>query len=256
MEKYFDINNNHLNIKCKLYYNDIHNINRVLISCHGFAGSKENNASKKLSEEILPKYDDIAIFTFDLPCHGKDVRQKISLKDCNDYYEEVINYTKNRFNKNEIYLNATSFGGYLSLKYLHEHDNPFKRIILRCPAVTMFKVLSNDILTEENKELLSNGKDILFGYDRELKITKEFVDDLKKYDINEYDYRTFSGIIEVYHGTSDELVPIEDVRGFCLKNNLTFYEVEDADHRFQEPSKIHYFVKKGTEFLFNNVKHL
>ena len=125
MEKYFNINEDNLSIKCKLYCNDVHNIKRVIISCHGFGGSKENNAAVRLSEYVLPRYDDVGILTFDLPCHGKDVKQKINLSDCNDYYEHVINHAKKKFNTNELYLNATSFAGYLSLKYLHEHTNPF-----------------------------------------------------------------------------------------------------------------------------------
>ncbi len=180
MEKYFDINEDKINIKCKMYCNDIKNINRILISCHGFGGSKENNASKKLSEEILNKYDDIAILTFDWPCHGTDVRKKISLVDCDIYYKKVIEYAKKRFNTDEIYLNATSFGGYLSLKYIHEHGSPFKRIILRCPAVTMLNVLNNNILTDENKELLSKNKNIEFRFDRKFIITKDFLNELEK----------------------------------------------------------------------------
>ena len=250
MIKYFDISEDKLNIKCKLYYNNLQKIKKVLISCHGFGGSKENNASKKLSEEILDRYDDICILTFDWPCHGTDVRKRLSLKDCNDYYEKVIDYVRRRFNTDLLYLNATSFGGYLSLKYLHEHENPFKRIILRCPAVTMYNVLSKNILTEEDKLNLSKNKDIEFGFDRKFLITSDFINDLKDNNILDFDYKKYKEIMHIYHGTEDELVPIEDVRYFCNKNELYFVEVEGADHRFQAESKINRFVKEGTKFLF------
>ena len=252
MIKYFDINEDKINIKCKLFYNDIQSVNRVLISCHGFGGSKENNASKKLSEYILERYKDICILTFDWPCHGTDVRKSLSLKDCNNYFEHVINYTKKKFKTNEIYLNATSFGGYLSLKYLYEHECPFKRIIIRCPAVTMHSVLSNNILTEEDEKSLSKNKPVEFGFDRKFLITKEFIDELKENDLFKFDYKKYKEIIEVYHGTNDELVPIEDVEKFCLKNTLKFIKVDGADHRFQDPSKINKFVQEGVNFLFNS----
>ena len=244
MEKYLDINEDKLSIKCKLYCNNIQNIKRILVSCHGFGGSKENNASKRLSEEILPKYDDIGILTFDWPCHGKDVKSKLSLNDCDEYFSD------------DIYLNATSFGGYLSLKYLHEHECPFKKIILRCPAVTMHKVLSNSILTEDNKEKLNKGEKIEFGFDRKFYITKEFIDELKYYDVTQYNYEKYRDIMTIYHGSKDELVPIDDVRNFCINNGLDFHEVEGADHRFQEPSKISKFVKEGTTYLFDNVNDM
>lgn len=250
MIKYFDISEDKLNIKCKLYYSDIQKIRRVLISCHGFGGSKDNNSSKKLSEEILNKYDDICLLTFDWPCHGTDVRKKIFLNDCNDYFEKVIDYSKKKFKTDNLYLNATSFGGYLSLKYIHEHGNPFKKILLRCPAVTMYNVLTTNILTKEDKIKLEKDKQIEFGFDRKFIITKEFVEELNNNNLMTYDYKKYKDLMIVYHGTKDELVPIEDVKEFCNKNCINIVEVEGADHRFMEQSKFSKFAKEGTVFLF------
>ena len=115
MEKYFEVNDVGLNIKCKIYYNDIRNIKNVVLSCHGFGGNKENSATKKIAEELLPKYKDLAVISFDLPCHGKDIKQKLNLQDCDDYFDSMINYLKNNLHVNDIYGQATSFGGYLML---------------------------------------------------------------------------------------------------------------------------------------------
>ena len=97
MEKYFEINENNLSIKCKIYCNDVRNVKNVIVSCHGFGGSKENAASKKLADKVLASYDDTAVITFDWPCHGKDVRQKLSLTDCNNYMATVLNYICSTF---------------------------------------------------------------------------------------------------------------------------------------------------------------
>ncbi len=250
MEKYFEISEDNISIKCKMYYKDLSTINKVLVSCHGFGGSKENNASKKLSEYILDRHKDVCILTFDWPCHGKDVRQKLTLDDCSNYFNHVINYAKKRFNA-DVYLNATSFGGYLSLKYIHEYGCPFKKMVLRCPAVIMYQVLNENILTEDNKKLLSHGKSFLFGYDRQFRITKEFVDSLKENDITKYDYSSFKDKLLIFHGTDDELVPFDKVKEFAHNNSIDFIGVEGADHRFQNPAKMHEFVLLAVEFLFN-----
>ena len=47
MKKYFEINDNGLNVKCKLYCNNPQNIESVLLSCHGFGGNKDNKATAK-----------------------------------------------------------------------------------------------------------------------------------------------------------------------------------------------------------------
>ena len=46
--KYFEINFEGINVKCKIYSPDPSNIKNVIISCHGYGGSKENKASYSL----------------------------------------------------------------------------------------------------------------------------------------------------------------------------------------------------------------
>ena len=250
MEKYFEINENNLSIKCKLYYNDLNNINDVIISCHGFGGSKENNATKKLAENILDKYDDMAVLAFDWPCHGKDVRQKLSLIDCNNYLNKVVDYTLNKYAR-DLYLNATSFGGYLTLKYILENENPFKKIVLRCPAVNMYEILNNNILTDEDRYNLLKGKSVLSGFERKIRITPELIEELQNYDITKWNYNDYAKDILIVHGTNDQLVPIDKVREFAKVNEIDFIDVEGADHMFTNRAKMHEFVLYASEFFFD-----
>ena len=49
------------------------------------------------------------------------------------------------------------------LKYLSEHDSsPFRRICLRCPAIVMYDVLTEKILTAEDLAGLAAG--VIAGY--------------------------------------------------------------------------------------------
>ena len=92
MKKYFDIKKNNYDIKCRLCYTDIENINSIILSCHGFTGNKDNKTANMLADYMLKKYDDVAILSFDLPCHGDDTLQLLDLDICNDYFEAIIEY--------------------------------------------------------------------------------------------------------------------------------------------------------------------
>ena len=251
MEKYFEINDNGLSIKCKIYCKDIRAINNIIISCHGFGGSKENTASKKLASKVLEKYDNIGVVTFDWPCHGKDVRQKLHLVDCNNYMSAVINHICSKYSVDNLYCNATSFGGYLTLKYIKENGNPFKKIILRCPAVNMGNVLYNNILTDLDREQLSKRKDVIAGFERKIRITPQLMQDLVENDITKYDYRDYSDCILIMHGTADELIPHDVVKHFAEMNSIDFISIAGADHMFQKPAAINEAIEYSTEFLFD-----
>ena len=117
---------------------------------------------------MISKYKDTSLITFNLPCHGDDVKKKLSLTDCSSYIELVISYIKNKLCVDEIFSYATSFGGYLTLKYISEHGSPFKKVALRCPAVNMEEVIEKIIDMTADKEKLRKGKDIAIGFDRKI----------------------------------------------------------------------------------------
>lgn len=231
--KHFEINDNN-NIRCKIYCNDINKINKIVIFCHGFGGHKDNKAAERFAGLITSKEKATAVIVFNWPCHGDDIKKKISLSDCNDYLEAVIRYSKEHFAVERLYAYGTSFGGYLLLKYISEHGNPFKKIALRCPAIRMYDSMVNRIINEDGFRLLEKGKDALAGFDRKIFIGQKFLDDLKENDITKRDYIDFADDIMIMHGTKDEIIPIEHARDFCEENVIDFIEVENADHRFKD----------------------
>ena len=240
MKKNFEINNEKINIKCNLYYNDLNNIFKIVLCNHGFGGSKDNNYTSKTAECLLSKYNDLALISFDWPCHGNDVRQKLDLKDCNDYLECVIGCIRNNFNVNTICSYATSFGGYLILKYISEHENPFSKIVLRCPAVNMYDVVVDKIVSEEQMDELKKGKTIQVsqGQGRKIKITPDFMKDLQENDVRKADYIDVADNMIIIQGTDDELISYNEVKLFSENNVIDFISVEKADHRFKNPAKL------------------
>lgn len=246
--KYISFQSDKTNIRCKVYYPDDMKITSMVIYGHGFAGHKDNKAAERLAEKLISKNKGFGLITFDLPCHGEDVKKKISLSECLMYYDVVVNDVKTILKAEKIYSYATSYGGFLTLKYISMHGNPFEKIVLRCPAVNMFKVVDSSLLTEEIREKLDKKKEAEIGFDRKIIINQQFLDDLKAVDLMSVDFMEYADDILILHGTKDEIVPIEDTIAFCEQNVIEFIAVEDADHRFKELKKMEYANARTIEF--------
>lgn len=239
MVKYIDINNPGYSIKCKVFCDNFRETQHVIVFTHGFGGHKDNKAAEHFADAMLSKMKKTALLVFDWPCHGSDVRKKLTLGDCDTYLTMVIDYIKTQMNVDDICLYGTSFGGYMALKYIHDHAvNPFRKIALRCPAITMCDVMWERICTDENKAVLAKGKDVMAGFDRKVMIDQAFLDSLKEADIRKWDYLDYADDILIIHGTKDEIVPIDAGKNFADENVIEFIAIEDADHRFQDLNKL------------------
>lgn len=251
MERYFEVNEKGHNIRCKLYCNDLRDIRRIVVFGHGFGGHKDNGAAEKFAQRMLSKYKGTALVTFNWPSHGDDVKKKICLSDCSDYLELVVSWLKKKYNTEELHAYATSFGGYLMLKYIAERGNPFRKIALRCPAVNMYEVLTRAIMASEELETLRKGRDVQVGFDRKILVSPQFLEELREKDIQNWDYLDFAEDILILHGTEDEIVPFEAAREFCEEKLIEFIPVEGADHRFRSQKAMDQAIKLILDFLLN-----
>lgn len=249
MFKYFDVNAPGHSIKCKLYYNDIRKIRKIVLFGHGFGGHKDNKAAERFAETTLSKYKSAAVLTFNWPCHGDDVKKKLLLADCSTYIDLILAYLKEHYAPEELYVYATSFGGYLFLKYIHETGNPFRRIALRCPAVKMYETLTSSVMASADAGLLAKGKDVAVGFDHKIRISNQFLEDLKANDITAWDYLDYAEDIFILHGTKDEIVPIDSACAFADENLIEFLPIEKADHRFMDPNLMNLAIKYILEFF-------
>ena len=235
MHKYYEINDHGNNIRCKIYYREKMTAEKAIIYCTGFAGHKDNNAAKEFAEKMLSKYKDVIMLVFNWPAHGDDIKKKLDLSDCDAYLDQVISALKG-LGVQDLYSYATSFGGYLVLKYISEHGNPLRRIALRCPAVDMYDVLTRAIMKNDEYDRIMKGKDVQVGFDRKIIVTRKLLDELKTNDIRQRDYLEEAENILIIHGTADEVVPFDSSRAFAENNVIDFIPVEKADHRFQNPA--------------------
>ena len=252
MEKHFDINEEGYSVRCRLFVHDSHKNERtfdhVAIVTHGFGSSKDTAGTAHFAEQLTSKYKDFAVIAFDWPCHGEDARKKLAVPECMTYLTLVTNYAKDTLGAKFLYNYSTSFGAYLTLRYILEVGDPFRKIALRSPGVNMYDSMSNHI-AEEGFAQLTQGKALHVGCARKINIDPAFMDDLQSFDVNDHEYFDVADDILIIHGTKDEMIPIALSRQFAENNVIEFYPVEDANHPFQNPNHMALAIHKIIEFF-------
>ena len=248
MHQYFEINQNENNICCKIYCQNKKDIKRIVIFCHGFVANKDYDAAEIFANQLLLKYEDAAVVSFDWPCHGDDEKKNLCLGDCNSYLNQVISWLKQEFQTEELYVYGASFGSYLTLKYISENGNPFRKIALCCPAVNMYDVLTKVIMTSDDFEKLEIVEAVPVGFDYKVPVGYAFLDELKKNGVQGMNYVDYAKNILIIHGTSDEIVPFDVVHAFAKNNSINFVPIADADHRFLDADKMEQVVQNILEF--------
>ena len=252
MEKHFDINRGGYSIRSRLIVNDSDKSTRtfddVVIVTHGFGSSKETAGTLHFGEHLTSKYKGFAVIAFDWPCHGMDARKKLTIEECLTYLTLVTEYAREEMKAKRIYNYSSSFGGYLTLRYLIEKGNPFTKIALRCPAVCIYQSMMS-CLTEDDKNKLRKGKEISIGFERKMKVDKAFFEDLKSFDVMDHEYFDFADSMIILHGTKDEMIPMEESRRFAENNVIEFIPVKGANHPFQNPDHMALAIHKIIEFF-------
>ena len=140
MEKHFDINEQGLSIRCKLICSNndktARTFEHIAIVTHGFGSNKETAGTANFGEHLTSKYKGWGVIAFDWPCHGMDARKKLTIGECLTYLTIVTEYAKRELQAKDVCIYSTSLGGYLTLRYLIEVGNPFRKIALRCPTTS------------------------------------------------------------------------------------------------------------------------
>ena len=249
MQKYFDINERGMSVRCKLYCADAGAVARVVVFCHGFGSHKDSRSAETFAERAVAKRKGTAVIAFDWPCHGDDARKNLTLDECEAYLQLVVDYARTRFETDELYAYGVSFGGYLLLKHLAEVGNPFRKVALRCPAIRMRQTLVESIISDEDMRKVQSGKAILVGFDRKVKITREFLDGLQAADVASWPFFDYADDLLIVHGTADELVPFASVEAFADDNVIEFVAIEGADHRFHDPRKMDAAIARIINFF-------
>ncbi len=252
IEKKLQINEEGYSVRCRFFVADSNKSGRtfsdVVLVTHGFGSSKDTTGTTSFAEHLLGKYKKRAVLAFDWPCHGEDARKKLTVEECLKYLTIVVNYCKATLGAQNVYIYSTSMGGYLTLRYLLEVGNPFKKIALRCPALSIYDSMMGFVPAADH-DALAKGKEILIGFDRKMKIDQGWFDSLKNFDVRQKEYFDYAEDILILHGTNDDTIPCQESINFADNNVIEFVPIEGANHPFQNPQHMALAISHVVNFF-------
>lgn len=232
-------------ISCKLFTPDDEKIRNIIIGVHGFAGDKESSMLKKLAAAACSR--GAALICFDFPAHGSSPvgEDMLTAQNCKEDLLAVVQYVSTRYPEAEKSIFATSFGGYITL--LCAQQLPDVKLVLRSPAVTMPKVLLENVLKISAEDFKAQ-KFVQCGYERPLRLPYTFYEGLLSQKLPGENQLTAPTLI--VHGDKDDIVPLSDVTAFAdNRETVALYIMPGADHRFKKPGQINTIVHWTTAFL-------
>lgn len=244
MEKYLIINDLHSCI-----YLPEAEPKEVVIGIHGFSGDKESSVLIELSKHL--NKNDVALFTFDLPCHGQNAcSTPLNLSECIASIKHIFDFAKENFAGVPISAFATSFGGYLLLNYLSKHHENLNKVILRAPAIYMSEILENVILPFNNFSAKDLSSPINLGFEKPLFVDNKFLTDLRNNNLENLPKN--QDFLYIIQGKKDDIVdPIKNESFFKTHylNQHKFIWFEEADHRFKKIGELDRIINETLDIL-------
>ena len=232
-------------IKCRLFSPEDGIVDHVILGVHGFAGDKDSSMLEKLGGMVCENKG--AMICFDFPAHGASPvgEDMLTVENCKEDLLRVMEYASERYPQAEKSVFATSFGGYITILCAEKLGKA--SLVLRSPAVTMAKVLLENVLQIDEEAFKAKGV-VECGFERPLKLPYSFYEDLLKQEcIFCKDLLLPTMII---HGDRDDTVPLEDVEAFVMvMGNVPLEIIAGADHRFKHPGERETILCLTKEFL-------
>lgn len=241
---YFSIQRQY-EIRCKLFAPENETISNVIVGVHGFAGDKESSMLDKLAEKACACRT--ALLCFDFPAHGDSPveEEQLTVENCKKDLCAVVDFAAEAYPEARRSIFATSFGGYISLLCAHKLGQI--PLVLRAPAVTMPKVLLENVL-QITAEEFRQRKTAKCGFERPIQLPYGFYEELSREE--DLFQKELAVPILLIHGDCDDVVPSVDVEAFAVAHGSVSLQIlQGADHRFKKPGEIETIVKLTKAFL-------
>ena len=217
--------NNRINILENIPANKLE---RIVIYCHGLGSNKK--LVNRFAKDLLN--NNVGVVSFDFPGHGDDKTDfyLFNLSLCIEHLEEVIKYVKDKYDV-PICLFGSSFGGYVILNRLIRNDKDIDNTILMCPAINFCEIM--ELKTGISIDCFDTN-DFMPLYNN-IKIYKDTYLEFKNGDkkIRKAKFRNIS----IIQGMMDKTVSYNDIREFCLRNDLKLITIEKGKHELYDYDK-------------------
>ena len=138
MERKFVLSRGELDTPCILREPDSGTPARVVLGVHGFGGSMRDTLLESIAEEM--SMFGAAVLRFDLPAHGENLEDLMSLENCVQTLLDVAEYACEQYpGVEDLCIFATDFGAYVALSAMHElQEFPHRvRLVIQEPCMQM-----------------------------------------------------------------------------------------------------------------------
>lgn len=232
METKFEISNGERSTPCILWEPDIGEPRRVVLGVHGIGGSKDDDILVSLEEEM-----DIfgsPVLCFDLPAHGENNEEIMTLRGCVDTLLDAADYLAERYpNVEELCIFATGFGAYVTLTALQDLiELPCQvKLVVQAPYLRMDERLLR--MTQVSAVTLEAIEMVIYDAPRQpVGIFYSFYEECVKNPA----LAAYPIPILILHGQNDDVIPMADIQQLRdLNDRSKLVIIPGAGHRFQEP---------------------
>jgi uncharacterized protein len=223
----------------------------VVILCHGFHSTKDNNTNTRLHAMLKEK--NIATFRFDFYGHGESDGkfEDITISEAVEDALSAIEFLKKK-GYGKIGLIGASFGGLTGLLTASKSKDLIF-LGLKCPASNFLEIE----LTHRTKKNLEEWKRDGFSYYQNeegetYRLNYKFFQDLKKNNAFPIADKIRIPTL-IVHGDADKIVPVNQSKLiFKLIPDCELDIIRKADHRFSNPVHFEKMVDSLYKFVLKN----
>ncbi len=201
-------------------------------------------------QETMPKAG-IGVYSFDFPAHGESPIGAAGLRVpfCIDDLAVVEERVRSMAPHAEILYFASSFGAYITLLYLSRRTARGRRAVLRSAAVRMPRLVESWLNVENQARLDKQGYFVpAYDYVREMRITKDFLQDLAEYDVFER-YQPGTAALCMLHGAEDSVAPFSDAKAFAEAFGADLIVFPKGEHALMGEGELEKGIKTAIAFL-------
>jgi esterase/lipase len=220
----------------------------IIIICHGYNVNKDSFLYKDISKSL--NENGFSTFRFDFSGYGESEgkREDATISKGLDDLKAVIDYIYNK-NFKKIILLGHSLGGTISI--LESVENEKITALISLSSVTYPKKMKTDKFPKEIVDkVIKYGKFVFVKGREKYILTKEFFDDLEKYDILA-SVKKIKKPILIIHGKNDEKLNYKLAEELYQNANepKEIVLIENADHIFSNKISRKTMIQNIIKFL-------
>jgi len=230
MEKAFVLSGGDLRTPCILTVPDGLPVQRIVLGVHGIGGSSSDAIQVGIAEEMT-MFSSAAV-RFDLPCHGENPGDTLTVRGCVDTLLTVAKWARSQFpHVEDLCIFATGFGAYITLVALDELTQLPGRIklVVQTPSVMMHETILS--MCRTSREALFAAGSVTLRAPRPLQVTAKLYEEMASNIV----MVSHNIPMLILHGEADDYIRMEHIQNFRRLNEQSkLVIIPGTSHRFLE----------------------